>query len=120
MAARPGNAKPAEKPVPRPIRALNREENALWRALWRAPEASRWREVDRVPLTRLVELSAAKTDDTKLLAELRQLEDRFGLSPHARKVLGWHDAEEQTLAPAATAVAKDGRAGALKVITGAA
>jgi hypothetical protein len=53
-----------------------------------------------------------------LLAELRQLEDRFGLSPHARKVLGWGDLADAE-SPAPAAAAKDGRAGALKVITGA-
>jgi hypothetical protein len=91
---------------------------AQWRALWRSAEASLWRDVDRGPLTRLVELAATKTDDVKVLAELRQLEDRFGLSPHARKVLGWGDLAEQQ-APAPAAATKGGRAGALKVITGA-
>jgi hypothetical protein len=104
--------------IPKPIRALNDTEAALWRALWRAPEASRWRDVDRGALTRVVELAATKTDDVKLLAELRQLEDRFGLSPHARKVLGWQDVDEPA-APAAPAFAeRDGRAGALKVLRG--
>jgi hypothetical protein len=106
--------------IPKPIRRLNREESALWRSLWRSAEAVSWRDdVDRGPLTRLVELAAAKTEDVKVLAELRQIEDRFGLSPHARKVLGWSDLTEPE-APAPAAAAKDGRAGALKVITGAA
>ena len=89
----------------------------LWKSLWSTPEASQWRDVDRVPLTRLVELAAAGSDDARVLAELRQLEDRFGLSPHARKVLGWELVEEK---PAAVGPVSSpgGREGALRVIAG--
>lgn len=77
--------------VPQPSVALPDQALKLWRQMWRGPAATMW-TVDDVPaLTRLVALSAdpATWTNPRLLAELRQLEDRFGLSPWARRAMRW-------------------------------
>jgi hypothetical protein len=75
--------------------------------------------VDRSPLTRLVELAVTVSDNPRLLAELRQLEDRFGLSPHARKVLAWQ-VEEPKPSESKPAAPRTDRAAVMKVLAGGA
>ena len=67
-------------------------EEDLWRSLWRTPQAAAWAEggfervVARyVMVTCLVELEP----NAALLSEVRQMEDRLGLSPMAMKRLQW-------------------------------
>ena len=67
-------------------------EEELWRSLWRTPQAAAWAEggfervVARyVMVTCLVELEP----NAALLSEVRQMEDRLGLSPMAMKRLQW-------------------------------
>jgi len=70
---------------------------ALWDELWASPQAAAWEELG---WTRLVArycrllLEAEKPAATAaLLGEVRQLEDRLGLSPMAMKRLQWETAE---------------------------
>lgn len=78
--------------------------------------ATQWQEADVPGLVRLARLvdTVNRTDGQKswtgsqqsnLLSEIRQLEDRFGLSPKARQSLRWEiapaepESEERPLAP---------------------
>ena len=63
-----------------------------WATLWASPMAAAWVDADvpgLVRLTRLVDLTARGDDRAQVLSEIRQLEDRFGLSPLARRRLQW-------------------------------
>ena len=63
-----------------------------WRRVWRSPMASQYLEVDVEALTRLaMMLDTVNRDEggSRLLSEVRALEDRFGLSPAARRRLQW-------------------------------
>lgn len=66
---------------------------SLWEELWSTPQAVAWEDLG---WTRVVAryakllIAAEKSDATAaLLAEVRQLEDRLGLSPMAMKRLQW-------------------------------
>lgn len=67
-----------------------------WEVVWRSPSATQWQLMD-VPalarLGRLLELVAAKPDP-RYMPEIRQLEDRFGLTPKARASLRWEVGED--------------------------
>lgn len=63
-----------------------------WATLWRSPMATVWQESDVDALVRL----ARMRDEfwcgelpVSALAAMQQLEDRFGLSPKARRMLQW-------------------------------
>lgn len=63
-----------------------------WRDVWRSPMAAVFVEADVPALARACRLVAREVvgeASTGELAELRQLEDRFGLSPLARRRLQW-------------------------------
>lgn len=80
-------------PIGRPSKA----ETALWRSLWSTPQAVAWEELGWVRLVcryaRLL-LSAEVPDaPVTLLGEVRQLEDRLGLSPMAMRRLQWEIGE---------------------------
>lgn len=69
------------------------EALALWLDLWRTPQAVAWEALGWTRVVAryaLLVLDAEKPDATgALLAEVRQLEDRLGLSPMAMKRLQW-------------------------------
>lgn len=73
-----------------------------WRVLWASPMAAAYLEADVDALVRLARL---KDDEARgalppsALGAMQQLEDRFGLSPKARRALQW---EIQQAAPAAS------------------
>ena len=80
---------PPEFPLSRPSVAVL----ALWLDLWRSPQAVAW---EQFGWTRVVAryakllVAAERTNATAaLLAEVRQLEDRLGLSPMAMRRLQW-------------------------------
>lgn len=80
-----------------PIGNQTTEEMEVWAALWRLPQAVEWermdiaRQVARYVRTLVeAEMHAA---DSKLLAEVRQLEDRLGLTPRAMQTLRWETDE---------------------------
>jgi hypothetical protein len=73
-------------PAPDPAAKLTAPERKLWDRLWVTPEASTWRDVDAAPLTRYVKLAVSGGLDPRVLAELRNLEDRYLMSPYARRI----------------------------------
>lgn len=84
---------PPEFPLTRPSVAVL----ALWLDLWCTPQSVAW---EALGWTRLVAryakllVNAEKSNATAaLLAEVRQLEDRLGLSPMAMKRLQWEIGE---------------------------
>lgn len=75
-------------------------QSVLWLDLWRTPQAAAWADLG---WTRVVARYAALVDTSEqgmvngvLLSEIRQLEDRLGLSPMAMRRLQW-DVEPREL-----------------------
>jgi hypothetical protein len=65
---------------------------ACWETIWRSPIAAIWIDVDVLALERwasLIDLVHWGRDKTYTQQEIRMLEDRFGLSPLARRRLQW-------------------------------
>lgn len=63
-----------------------------WAAIWASPMATVWLPSDiptLVRLARIVEADNRGDAAAGMLAEARQLEDRFGLSPLSRRRLQW-------------------------------
>lgn len=62
-----------------------------WKTVWSSPMAAAFLPADVPILRRLATMLDGydRLPDPKLLAEIRQLEDRFGLSPMARRKLQW-------------------------------
>lgn len=72
---------------------LDVPEPDLWVSLWRTPQADAWSELGWTRVVAryarlLIEQEEGATN-AALLAEIRQLEDRLGLSPMAMKRLQW-------------------------------
>lgn len=80
-----------------PIGTAVQSEIDLWWELWRSPQAAAWAELGwtRVVARYLRLLLAAEKSDApvSLLGEVRQLEDRLGLSPMAMRRLQWEIGE---------------------------
>lgn len=91
---------------------------AGWEAIWRKPQAVMWeRNGDELVVARYVKLRNLIQDPESLedvnaaaWSELRQIEDRLGLSPMALKRLQWE------IGDAAADVASSGGAGDGKVV----
>lgn len=81
--------------VPAPALRLGHTDKGLelWADWWATPMSTMWGPFDADALERLLlmyEQSWAQDPDLKPAAgEIRQLEDRFGLTPSARARLGW-------------------------------
>lgn len=77
-------------------KAAHRE---LWRKLWRLPQANEWRRLQCEELVALYvrAFCYATSEDLnpKLLAEVRQLDGKIGLSPQAMRGLGWEILEDR-------------------------
>jgi hypothetical protein len=75
-----------------PFADASASTRAWWRTIWASPMAEGWLDAD-VPglerLARLVELAGRDGVPMAVLTEIRHLEDRFGLSPMARRRLQW-------------------------------
>ncbi len=83
-----------------PLGAQTKAQGELWVELWATPHAVAWEELGWVRTvaryTKLV-LEAEKRDaKAALLAEVRQMEDRLGLSPMAMLRLRWRIDTEPT------------------------
>jgi hypothetical protein len=81
-----------------------------WGSIWASSMATAWLPSDvptLVRLARIIEADNRGEASVSLLGEARQLEDRFGLSPMARRRLQWEvarasdDAEETAPRPLA-------------------
>ena len=72
--------------VPSPALPFEGVRQKIWRQMWRQPIAVLWDKADIAVLTRMVVLQTTPDvySSPRLLAELRQLEDRFLLNPYAR------------------------------------
>src|SRR5690349_2590598 len=83
---------PPQFPLPDP----SVETLELWLDLWRTPQAAMWESLGwtRTVARYAVLLLEAEGGVMSLLAEVRQLEDRLGLSPMAMKRLQWEIAVE--------------------------
>ena len=92
------------KPAPEPMTPLTEPALSLWNRLWATPEATQWGEADVPGLTHYVNLAVVPEVwlDSKSLAELRNLSDRFGMNPYSRRVSKWvhEEPEEPTEKPA--------------------
>lgn len=100
--------------------ANNPDSVEVWHRLWAEPISAHWRSFDRDGLARLCLLYANVTagllEDDKSLGRMRELEDRYGLSPKARQQLRWLVAEEDP-APVAQKT-KPSRYASLSVVSG--
>ena len=79
-----------------------------WDTIWSSPMATVWQPADVDPLTRLARLRDADArgeGSPTALAQITALEDRFGLSPKARRNLQWEISAAES-APAATKPSK--------------
>ena len=74
-----------------------------WQTVWASPMAAVYLEADVSALVRLAGLVGDPDPSPPVLAEIRQLEDRFGLSPLACRRLQWEI--EQTTGTETPAVA---------------
>ena len=88
----PASGRPG-KPPPWPLGRATAAQTRLWKSLWATPQAVAW---ERVSWTRVVArycllvLEAEKPDPKPMLmSEVRQLEDRLGLTPKAMRMMGW-------------------------------
>ena len=100
-----GSAQGAELPAEGrrgPVPELPRADEFLastrdwWEGTWRSPMATVYQEADvptLVRLARFIDLEARGQADGIVRTEIRQLEDRFGLSPLARRRLQWEIAQ---------------------------
>ena len=97
-------ADPFKRPPPLPTRkpAWLKSTRSWWRVLWHSPMATTFLEADLPALIRLAEMVDArargKLGATETVA-MTALEDRFGLSPKARRALQWEIAQAVTDAP---------------------
>jgi hypothetical protein len=101
-------ARPAEK-------AKAKALAELWAELWHTPQATAW---DRLGWTRVVARYAQLLNELEcgdierpapILGEVRQLEDRLGLTPKAMRLLLWEIVEDQVAEKRATSTAKSAR-----------
>lgn len=80
--------------IPSPVTELELCPTALsyWETVWRSPMGLVFVDADVFPLSRLVELVHERASGHGSAAadgEIRALEDRFGVSPLARRRLNW-------------------------------
>lgn len=82
-----------------PIGKLSAKEKAVWADLWATPQAAAWEQFGWVRVVaryaRLLIVAEAADAPPALLSEVRQLEDRLGLSPMAMLRLRWSVAVDE-------------------------
>jgi hypothetical protein len=78
--------------------SIGRRESALWTRLWKKPQAVAWEQLDCLDaVARYVRLSVQADvfgAQATLLAEVRQMEDRLGLTPMSMLRLRWEIVDE--------------------------
>lgn len=90
----PGAVKAPPLPAKSPV--WLKETREWWKTIWASPMAAVWLPSDvavLVRLARIIEADNRGEAAASMLAEARQLEDRFGLSPRARRLLQWEVAK---------------------------
>jgi len=88
---------------PESVQAAGQGAQDRWAALWTFPEASQWDPqgdadlVARVAVLRALVAEVGADAAAKKFSELRQCEDRLGLSPTARQRLHWRIPENDPM-----------------------
>lgn len=81
------------RPPAWPIGRPTKTETALWKELWATPQAVAWEQLGWTRIVgryaRLVIAGEGEEASAALLGEVRQMEDRLGLSPMSMKRLQW-------------------------------
>jgi hypothetical protein len=75
-----------------PFGAPTLEERAKWDELWRRPQSLKWQQIqceDTVALYVRALLAASEDMNPKIMNEVRQLDNKLGLSPQSMRHLGW-------------------------------
>lgn len=83
-------AKPFKTPPA--ARGWSASTKKWWKLIWESPMRPMWLESDVPALIRLghlLEIQATGKISAEMVAEIRQIEDRFGLSPKSRRQLQW-------------------------------
>lgn len=112
-----GGVKAPPLPAARP--AWLKSTREWWATVWASPMASVYLDADvptLVRLARLLDADGRGMSDGPMRAEIRQLEDRFGLSPLARRRLQWEVDQAAQAARAPKAVTKATRHDKLRVV----
>ena len=90
-------------PLPRQRPTWLKSTRSWWATIWASPMASVWIEADVPALVRLAEMvedrARGQLGATETVA-MTALEDRFGLSPKARRALQWEIAQAEQDKPA--------------------
>lgn len=87
-----------EGPAPAwPWKLQTKEEKSLWALLWKKPQATVWEEIECADIVARYTRYYA-SGNTSLATEVRQLEDRLGLSPMAMLRLRWEIDIDETQA----------------------
>jgi hypothetical protein len=85
----PTSSRPTKPPAPK---GLSPAARSWWKTVWQSPLAAAYIEADVPALARLaglIDRVHRGEEGSRLLGEIRALEDRFGLSPLARRRLQW-------------------------------
>lgn len=104
------------EPPPFPLTGRSKALVELWAGLWSSPQAVVWEQLGWTRIVaryaKLILRSERRDADRLLLAEVRQLEDRLGLTPLAMRRLQWEIADdvEPMAAPTEVTVLEDYRA----------
>lgn len=88
----PADGRKGKAPALPSSREWSQETRSWWRTIWASPMAVAWLDADVDPLVRLAALKddwARGKAPAVALPAMQQLEDRFGLSPKARRALQW-------------------------------
>lgn len=87
---------------PWPLATSAAYDGDTWAELWSTPQAAAWERLGvgtvRVVARYVVLLAEADVGEPKAAAEVRQLEDRLGLSPMAMLRLRWEIAPDEVAA----------------------
>jgi len=82
-----------------PLAATAAFDEKTWRDLWATPQAAAWERLGigaiRMVARYVVLLAEAEVGEPKAAMEVRQLEDRLGLSPLAMLRLRWEVASDE-------------------------
>lgn len=103
LSTAPATRLPAEgrqgDPPPWPLSLSAAYDEGAWADLWSTPQAAAWERLGpgtvRIVARYVVLLAEADVGEPKAAAEVRQLEDRLGLSPMAMLRLRWEVAADE-------------------------
>jgi hypothetical protein len=88
-------------PVPSRIKSERVRDETLWEFIWRSPQGHAWATMGPLvvlELARYVRLHRSSSD--KAAAEIRQIGDRFGMSPLSMARLRWTVSDDAEADPA--------------------